>query len=260
MIPLSRRATVLTALGVLLLTGCGGAPTTGSTPGPATAASGPAGPSSSSSSSASASSGSAGRAAARPLARSAPVRLRIAAIGVDTPVMRLGLAADGSVQVPPVEEHDRAGWYEHSPTPGQTGPSVILGHVTVGPYGDGVFRRLSGLRAGDRIAARLENGSTAEFAVTEVRTVDKARFPTEDVYGNVDRPELRLITCGGPRSGDGYRDNVIVFAVLSAAKGTGANTASTTASSARVGAGSSAASNTGTDVASGGSGSAAGER
>jgi hypothetical protein len=241
MIPLSRRAAVLTALGVLLLTGCGGAPTTGSAPGPSTAASGPAGPSSSSSSSSSsASSGSAGRAAARPLARSAPVRLRIAAIGVDTPVMRLGLAADGSVQVPPVEEHDRAGWYEHSPTPGQTGPSVILGHVTVGRYGDGVFRRLSGLRAGDRIAARLENGSTAEFAVTEVRTVDKARFPTQDVYGDVDRPELRLITCGGPRSGDGYRDNVIVFAVLSAASGTGANT--------------------GTDVASGGSGSAAGER
>jgi hypothetical protein len=31
----------------------------------------------------------------------------------------------------------------------------------------------------------------------------------------VDRPELRLITCGGPRTGDGYLDNVIVFAALS---------------------------------------------
>ena len=206
--PLSRRAPVLTALAVLLLAGCAGGSTAGSPPDASTAASGPA--------VSSASSGSAGRAAARPLARSAPVGLRIAAIGVDTPVMRLGLAADGSVQVPPVEKHDRAGWYEHSPTPGQTGPSVILGHVTVGRYGDGVFRRLSRLHAGDRIAARLENGTTAEFAVTEVRTVDKSHFPTQDVYGNVDRPELRLITCGGPRSGDGYRDNVIVFAVLGA--------------------------------------------
>lgn len=153
----------------------------------------------------------------RALGRSVPVRLRIPAIGVDASLMQLGLASDGSVQVPPITAHDRAGWYRHSPTPGQTGPSVILGHVTVGSYGDGVFRRLGELRRGDRIAARLENGTTAGFAVTDVRTVAKADFPAEAVYGNVNRPELRLITCGGPHGGDGYRDNVIVFAELSPA-------------------------------------------
>ncbi|MEV7200298.1 class F sortase [Streptomyces griseoluteus] len=147
-----------------------------------------------------------------PRGRSAPVRLRIPGIGVDTPVMRLGLAQDGSVQVPPITAHDQAGWYQDSPAPGRTGPSVILGHVTVGPYGDGVFRRLDRLRRGDEITVRLENGTSAEFTVTSVRTVPKAEFPTEAVYGDVDRPELRLITCGGPRTGDGYRDNVIVFA------------------------------------------------
>ncbi|MFE3163310.1 class F sortase [Streptomyces sp. NPDC059224] len=149
------------------------------------------------------------------LGRSVPVRLRVPAIGVDTPLLRLGLAADGTVQVPPVTAHDRAGWYRHSPTPGQVGPSVILGHVTVGSYGDGVFRRLAELRRGERAVVRLENGRTAVFTVDEVRTVAKAAFPTEDVYGDVDRPELRLITCGGPRGGDGYLDNVIVFATLS---------------------------------------------
>ncbi|MEU4463374.1 class F sortase [Streptomyces sp. NPDC024017] len=152
---------------------------------------------------------------ARSLGRSAPVRLLIPAIGVDTPVIRLGLAADGTVRVPPVTAHDRAGWYRHSPTPGETGPSVILGHVTVGPYGDGVFRHLARLHRGERIVARLENGTAAEFAVTAVRTVRKTDFPADDVYGNVDRPELRLITCGGARTGDGYADNVIVFAALS---------------------------------------------
>ncbi|OIJ96588.1 class F sortase [Streptomyces monashensis] len=149
------------------------------------------------------------------LGRSVPARLRIPEIGVDTPVMRLGLAQDGSVQVPPITAHDRAGWYQHSPTPGQTGPSVILGHVTVGAYGDGVFRHLDRLRRGDGITVRLENGGSAEFTVTSVRTVAKADFPTKAVYGDVDRPELRLITCGGPRTGDGYLDNVIVFAALS---------------------------------------------
>ncbi|MEU1179715.1 class F sortase [Streptomyces sp. NPDC005820] len=202
MSPLSRRALAAAALTVLL-TGCGG-PAPRTTDG-AGASAAPGTPSATPSRTAQ---------AARPLARSVPVALRIPAIGVDTPLMRLGLRADGTVEVPPVQAHDRAGWYGRSPTPGQTGPSVILGHVTVGEYGDGVFRHLDRLHRGDRIAARLGNGTTAEFTVTEVRTVDKADFPTEDVYGNVDRPELRLITCGGPRSGDGYRDNVIVFAAL----------------------------------------------
>lgn len=155
----------------------------------------------------------------RPLARSVPVGLRIPALGVDTPVMGLGLASDGTVQVPPVTDDDRAGWYRHSPTPGQVGPSVLLGHVTVGRYGDGVFRHLARLHRGERIEARLVNGTAAEFTVTAVRTVAKADFPTEDVYGDVAGPELRLITCGGPRDGEEYRDNVIVFAELSATKG-----------------------------------------
>ncbi|MEU9450197.1 class F sortase [Streptomyces sp. NPDC048277] len=153
-------------------------------------------------------------AASAPLGRSTPVRLRVPAIGVDTPLLRLGLAADGTVQVPPITAHDQAGWYRYSPTPGEVGPSVILGHVTVGAYGDGVFRRLAELRRGDEVVTRLENGRSAVFTVGEVRTVAKAAFPTKDVYGDVGRPELRLITCGGPRSGHGYLDNVIVFATL----------------------------------------------
>ncbi|GAA3766418.1 class F sortase [Streptomyces chiangmaiensis] len=201
MTPLSRRAFV-TAAPAALLVGCGGHPAHRATaarpvitpsPPPAAARAAPA------------------------LRRSAPVRLQIPAIGIDTPVMQLGLAPDGSVQVPPVTADDRAGWYRHSPTPGQVGPSVVLGHVTVGAYGDGVFRDLARLHRGDRIVVRLENGTAAVFIVGVVRTVAKADFPVEDVYGDVSRPELRLITCGGPRTGDGYLDNVIVFAAQKSA-------------------------------------------
>ncbi|WP_329136296.1 class F sortase [Streptomyces sp. NBC_00670] len=208
---LSRRA-FASAAAALLLAGCGGG-------GEGVRSEGAAGPARSTAAGGESSAGrdagsSAPADAARPLARSAPVRLRIPRIGVDTPVIRLGLEADGTVEVPPLTAHDRAGWYDKSPTPGETGPSVLLGHVTVGQYGDGVFRHLSELRRGDRITAGRKNGTTAAFTVTRVRTVDKADFPTDEVYGDVDRPELRLITCGGPRSGDGYRDNVIVFAAL----------------------------------------------
>ncbi|GAA1949348.1 hypothetical protein GCM10009838_00500 [Catenulispora subtropica] len=134
-------------------------------------------------------------------------------------MMSLGLAADGTVEVPPIKSDSPAGWYRGSPTPGQTGPSVILGHVTVGQYGDGVFRQLAQLHPGARVLVRLEDGASANFVVDSVRTVAKDQFPTEEVYGNVDRPELRLITCGGPKTGDGYRDNVLVFASLSGTAG-----------------------------------------
>ncbi|AXK37190.1 class F sortase [Streptomyces armeniacus] len=197
-----------------LLAGCGGNSSGGD--GPARSGSAPPSAPPSAKASGKPSGRSPGRTAPA-LRRSVPVSLEIPAIGVDTPVMGLGLAADGTVQVPPVTEHDRAGWYRHSPTPGQVGPSVILGHVSVGSYGDGVFHRLVRLRRGDRVTARLENGTAAVFSVSGVRTVPQAEFPTEDVYGNVGRPELRLITCGGPRTGDGYRDSVIAFAALSSA-------------------------------------------
>lgn len=205
MTALSRRALV-TATAASLLTACAGTGTRTDTAGGATAGPGhrPG------------TAGSAARSAKSPspLPRSVPTALVVPAIDVNTPLLRLGLAADGSVQVPPVTAHDRAGWYAYSPTPGQTGPAVLLGHVTVGPYGDGVFRHLGRLRGGDRIVVHLRNGREPQFAVTSVRTVAKAEFPVEDVYGDVDRPELRLITCGGPRTGDGYQDNVIVFAGL----------------------------------------------
>lgn len=206
MTPPSRRAFATAALASLLVS-CGGHPADRAATTPSRGATPPSTPPPARQSAD----------AARALRRSAPVRLRVPAIGVDTPLIRLGLTPGGGVEVPPVTAHDRAGWYQFSPTPGQTGPSVILGHVTVGAYGDGVFRHLARLRRGDRIEARLENRTTAVFTVDSVRTVAKAEFPADAVYGDVDRPELRLITCGGPRTGDGYLDNVIVFATLSSA-------------------------------------------
>ena len=41
------------------------------------------------------------------------------------------------------------------------------------------------------------DGRVVRFAVTRVREVAKAQFPTAAVYAPTPRPELRLITCGG---------------------------------------------------------------
>jgi hypothetical protein len=146
------------------------------------------------------------------LARSVPVRLQIAAIGVDSTLMDLGLQSDGSMEVPPGAFP--AGWFTGAPTPGELGPAIIAGHVDM--KGPGVFYNLHSLKAGDRVTITRKDGSTPVFRVTRVKQFPKDEFPTKLVYGNIDHAGLRLITCGGTfnRQSGHYEDNIVAFADL----------------------------------------------
>jgi hypothetical protein len=151
-----------------------------------------------------------------PLGRSEPVHLDIPAIGVSTPLMALGLNPDGTIAVPPLRRGAPAGWYRYLVTPGEVGPAVILGHVDTARDGPAVFYRLQELRPGDTVTVRRVDGRTAVFRVSHVARYPKLAFPADEVYGAVDHPALRLITCGG--SFDPvhrqYRGNVVVYAEL----------------------------------------------
>ncbi|HWD06552.1 MAG TPA: class F sortase [Amycolatopsis sp.] len=149
------------------------------------------------------------------LPKSKPVSLDIPKIGAQSTLVPLGLNADHSVQVPSVRTPLQAGWYEYSPTPGERGPSVVLGHVD-GEGQRGIFYRLKELVPGDAVSVARADGSTARFVVTKVDEVPKDVFPTEAVYGDTPDAELRLITCGGAfdRAAHNYVDNVIVSARL----------------------------------------------
>ena len=152
---------------------------------------------------------------AAPLARSAPLRIEIPVLHVSAPVMRLGVAASGAIEVPPLGNHNLAGWYDRSVTPGQRGSSVILGHVD-SFTGTSVFFSIKTLRRGNMIDVVRANGSTAVFTVDGVQKVVKSAFPRSEVYGNASFPSLRLVTCGGPfdTTTRQYLDNVVVYAHL----------------------------------------------
>ncbi|MFI8966378.1 class F sortase [Streptomyces sp. NPDC053493] len=150
----------------------------------------------------------------RPLPASDPVRIGIPAIGVDAPLTPLELDGDGVLHAPPADAPTVAGWYADGTSPGAPGTAVVAGHVdtTLGPA---VFHRLAALRPGAAIAVLREDGRTALFTVDAVELHAKDRFPDDKVYGDSDRPELRLITCGGDWSrSTGYRANTVVFATL----------------------------------------------
>jgi len=152
---------------------------------------------------------------APPMAPSVPVRIVIPAIGVDAPVTELGLNADGTVQVPPLDNHDLAGWYKGSSTPGANGAAVMLGHVDSWSGGS-VFFKIKDLKPGDKVNVVRANGSTAVFTVDGLQKAAKVAFPTSQVYGSPGYPALRLITCGGPfdAATGSYLDNIIVYAHL----------------------------------------------
>jgi sortase (surface protein transpeptidase) len=140
-----------------------------------------------------------------------PIRLRIPAAGVDTPLVQLHRAADGTVEVP--SDFGVAGWFADGPRPGQPGPAVILGHVD-SRAGPAVFFRLVQLKQAAEVMVDRADGSTAVFRVSGTQRVAKVQFPTTDVYGPTLEPSLRLVTCGGSfdRAARSYRDNVIVSA------------------------------------------------
>ncbi|WDZ84982.1 class F sortase [Micromonospora cathayae] len=150
------------------------------------------------------------------LPRSTPTTITIPRIGVNAPIMSLGVEADGTVQMPPLQQARNAGWYSRGPSPGEIGNAVIVGHVDSAYIGPAVFFDLGTLLPGDAITVARADGTSATFRVDTVRSYPKTEFPAELVYGGNDRPGLRVVTCGGTfdeRTRD-YLDNVIVFATL----------------------------------------------
>lgn len=146
---------------------------------------------------------------------SRPVRIAIPSIKVDAPVTRVGLAADGSIAVPPLQRHNEAGWFDQGPTPGQFGPAIIVGHADT-KTGPSIFHDVAKLRPGARVEVTRRDRSVAVFRVNSVEQFDKSKLPLDRVYGDFSRPGLRLITCGGQWRGGsiGYADNIVVFASL----------------------------------------------
>ncbi|SEN52113.1 class F sortase [Nonomuraea pusilla] len=157
---------------------------------------------------------------ARPVARSSPpVRVEIPAIGVRAEVMRLGTNPDGTLEVPPLSQADRTGWYERGAAPGTAGPAVIVGHVDTAT-GPAVFARLGDLRPGDRVRVVRADGKVATYRLDRFESVRKTAFPTERVYGDLPYAAIRLITCGGAfdRGSGHYVDNLIAYGHLTSVR------------------------------------------
>ncbi|MFI9081226.1 class F sortase [Streptomyces sioyaensis] len=151
---------------------------------------------------------------AKPLAKSKPVSLDVPdAKAKADKVLPLGLDSSGELEVPPASQGDLPGYYTKGVTPGETGPAIMVAHYDT-VNGPALLKNAADVKVGSDIKVGRADGTTATFKVRQVQQVAKGKFPTRQVYAQTNRPELRLITCGGPIV-DGHRsDNIIFYADL----------------------------------------------
>jgi hypothetical protein len=142
-----------------------------------------------------------------------PLRLAVPGAGIDAPVDPVGVAADGSMQLP-ADVH-RVGWYRFGPAPGDGRGSVVLaGHVDAWDQGLGSLGRLRSVQPGDAVEVTGAAGQVSRYRVVTRQLLVKRQVPLAELFTRAGAPRLVLLTCGGPfdETARSYRDNLVVVA------------------------------------------------
>jgi sortase A len=142
-----------------------------------------------------------------------PKRITIKSIDVDAAIVTVGLTETGAMAAP--EFPMDAAWYQYGPRPGDTGSTVIAGHVNWYGGESAIFSRLDELVVGDEIIIQLDTGKELTFAVKELRQYPQDADPTE-VFKSVDGlSRLNLVTCDGVWNAElgTHTMRLVVFAV-----------------------------------------------
>ena len=129
----------------------------------------------------------------------APVRLVIPAIGVATPLVRLGLEPGGGMAVP--SDFGRAGWFAEGPAPGQVGPAVIAGHVD-SRTGPAVFSGCATCGPATRSGGQGRRQPAAVRGRGGAQ-LPQGRLPHRRGVRAGPAAALRLITCAATSTGPG---------------------------------------------------------
>ena len=126
---------------------------------------------------------------------SQPEEIIIPSLQVDGFVQRVGIDQNTQIAVP--TNIHLAGWFVESQQPGDKGLSIIDGHLD-GVHGEGIFRHLANLKAGDAIKIIPRSGAVRTFTTMSVQTVSNTEaasilFSQDPTVVS----QLNLITCDG---------------------------------------------------------------
>lgn len=150
-------------------------------------------------------------AAGAPLPASPPSRIVIERLDLATKVHELQAASGGTtLTLPPLRA---TGWDATSATPGQVGITVVTGYIARTAKQPGALHGMSRLREGDVVTLRRQDRRTVDYRVTGVAYYPQGKFPAAEVFATTSRPELRLISTGGPLHPGDPLGNAVVTAV-----------------------------------------------
>jgi sortase (surface protein transpeptidase) len=124
-----------------------------------------------------------------------PAQLTIPSIGVNAPILPVGVDASGNMEAPKTATD--VTWYAPGARPGQPGNAAVSGHVDFAGVGRAVFWDLNTLRPGAEVFVRDDGGRTRRFVVTAVETYLANEAPLERIFGATSDVNLNLITCIG---------------------------------------------------------------
>lgn len=150
-----------------------------------------------------------------PMEPAQPMRLRIPAIDVDAPIMRVGMTDAVTMEVP--HNIRTVGWFGDSRYPGENqGTVVLVGHRDGRNDPNGVFRELGSVDTGASLVLWDAHGSPWRYEVDTVELISRSEFAERAAeFFSLDGAErLVLLTCGGTydRARGGYQANVVVTA------------------------------------------------
>lgn len=136
---------------------------------------------------------------ATPPPSSAPItRLIIEKIGIDAPVITLGVDENGIPQVP--DNPNDVAWYNFSSKPGWGSNAVFAGHFDWTVNGQpviGVFYYLRKLEVGDIIEVRLDDGTDYKYRVIGNLAIPNGDPEAMEMMAATPTDMVTLITCGG---------------------------------------------------------------
>lgn len=124
-----------------------------------------------------------------------PRSIIISSLGISGLIQKVGLTTDNAVAVPTNIYY--AGWYTNSVKPGDTGLSIIDGHVS-GVYHDAIFKNLYKVNIKDIIEIEFGDGSIKKFQVVDRKVLPKDQSSDYLFTKNPTiESQLNLITCTG---------------------------------------------------------------
>jgi sortase (surface protein transpeptidase) len=114
----------------------------------------------------------------------------------DVPVVRLGLLPGGAIATP--DSIYKAGWYQGSSLPGQSGAMFIYGHVSSWTA-DGVFYNLKKLSPGNMVTITRGDNKIYSYRVVAIKTYPYNNVDMRSVLSAINPkiPGLNLMTCSG---------------------------------------------------------------